>query len=38
LQFSLDFRPELGFGDYKYTNNNLDTFGPDIAVGLRFKF
>jgi hypothetical protein len=38
LQLSLDVRPELGFGDYKYTNSNLDTFSPDIALGVRYKF
>lgn len=38
LQLSVDFRPEIGFGDYRYTNNNLDTFGPDIALGARFRF
>jgi hypothetical protein len=29
---SLDFRPELGFGDF---NNDLDF---DIAVGIRYQF
>ena len=38
LQLSLDVRPELGFGDYKYTNSNLDTFAPDIALGVRYRF
>ena len=34
LQISLDFRPEF------YLNNNdyRDSFGPDIALGLRYKF
>lgn len=34
LQISLDIRPEL------YLNNNeyRDSFGPDIALGLRYKF
>ena len=34
LQISLDLRPEL------YLNNNdyRDSFGPDIALGLRYKF
>jgi len=32
LLISLDFRPELGFGDF---NNNLDF---DIALGLRYQF
>jgi len=38
LQLSLDVRPELGFGDYKYTNNNFDTFAPDVALGVRYRF
>ena len=29
---SLDFRPELGFGDF---NNDLDF---DIALGIRYQF
>jgi hypothetical protein len=38
LQLSLDFRPEL------YLNNNGDnqfrekSFGPDIALGVRYRF
>lgn len=38
LQLSLDFRPEL------YLNNNgdnefrEDSFGPDIALGIRYRF
>lgn len=34
LQVSLDFRPEL------YLNNNdyRESFGPDIAIGARYKF
>lgn len=34
LQISLDFRPEI------YLNNNdyRNSFGPDIALGLRYKF
>ncbi len=34
LQLSLDFRPEVYFGD-DYRDNN---FGPDIALGVRFRF
>jgi hypothetical protein len=34
LQLSLDFRPELYFADDYYG----DDFGPDIALGIRFKF
>lgn len=32
LMLSLDFRPELGFGDY---NDDLDF---DIALGIRYQF
>lgn len=37
LLLSLDFRPELGFGDdrYGYDNNDLDF---DIALGVRYQF
>jgi hypothetical protein len=35
LLISLDFRPELGFGDKSYENNDLDL---DIALGIRFQF
>jgi len=34
LMISLDFRPEFYFGDDYYG----DDFGPDIALGVRFKF
>jgi hypothetical protein len=34
LQLSLDFRPEIYFGD----DFREDDFGPDIALGIRFKF
>lgn len=34
LQLSLDFRPELYFGD----DFRDDNFGPDIALGVRFTF
>lgn len=34
LQISLDFRPELYLNNNKYRND----FGPDIALGLRYKF
>ena len=32
LQLSLDFRPELGFGNY---SDDLDF---DIALGIRYRF
>ncbi|GAA4807538.1 hypothetical protein [Litoribaculum gwangyangense] len=35
LQLSLDFRPEIGFGDDTYDNNDLDF---DIALGIRYRF
>lgn len=35
LLLSLDFRPELGFGDDTYDNNDLDF---DIALGIRYQF
>lgn len=36
LQLSLDFRPELYFGsDYA---DYRDGFGPDLALGIRYKF
>lgn len=36
LQLSLDFRPEIYFGgDYADYNDN---FGPDIALGIRYRF
>jgi hypothetical protein len=38
LQLSLDSRPELYFGNYKYTNSNLGTVSPNIALGIRYRF
>lgn len=35
LLLSLDFRPEIGFGDDTYNNNDLDF---DIALGIRYQF
>ncbi|MFB9055555.1 hypothetical protein ACFFU9_02260 [Mariniflexile ostreae] len=35
LLLSLDFRPEIGFGDNRYDNNDLDF---DIALGIRYQF
>lgn len=34
LQLSLDIRPELYFGD----DFREDDFGPDIALGIRYRF
>jgi hypothetical protein len=41
LQVSLDLRPELYFADGRNDNdfdNNYNSFGPDIALGIRFTF
>lgn len=36
IQLSLDFRPEMYFGgDY---SDFRDGFGPDFALGIRYKF
>ena len=35
LQLSLDARPEIGFGDEFYGNDDLDF---DIALGIRYQF
>ncbi len=35
LLLSLDFRPEIGFGDDQFNNNDLDF---DIALGIRYQF
>ncbi len=35
LLISLDFRPEIGFGDDIYDNDDLDF---DIGLGLRYQF
>jgi len=35
IQLSLDFRPELYFNANDYRSNN---FGPDIALGIRYRF
>ncbi len=35
LLISLDFRPEIGFGDERYDNNDIDL---DIALSLRYQF
>ncbi|QYJ67874.1 porin family protein [Flavobacterium litorale] len=34
IQLSLDIRPELYFGD----DFREDDFGPDIALGIRYRF
>ena len=39
IQLSLDFRPELYFGDDRDDwDDDYDNFGPDIALGIRFTF
>ena len=35
IQLSLDFRPEMYFNSDAFRENN---FGPDIALGIRFRF
>ncbi len=35
IQLSLDFRPELYFNSNDFRE---DSFGPDIALGVRFRF
>lgn len=35
LQLSLDFRPEIYFNSDDFRENN---FGPDIALGIRYRF
>ncbi|GGD28822.1 hypothetical protein [Hyunsoonleella pacifica] len=35
LQLSLDFRPEIGFGNDVFDNDDLDF---DIALGIRYQF
>ncbi|WOD43485.1 hypothetical protein [Hwangdonia lutea] len=35
LLLSLDFRPEIGFGNDNFNNNDLDF---DIALGIRYQF
>ena len=34
LLLSLDFRPEIGFSDYREHNE----FTPDVALGIRYQF
>ena len=38
LQLSLDFRPELYFGDERDEFDGYDNFGPDLALGIRYRF
>jgi hypothetical protein len=38
IQLSLDFRPELYFGDNRSDFDDYDRFGPDIALGIRYRF
>ena len=35
LQLSLDFRPELYFNSDEFREDN---FGPDVAIGVRYRF
>ena len=38
IQLSLDFRPELYFNDNRKDFDNYHSFGPDIALGIRYRF
>jgi hypothetical protein len=39
IQLSLDLRPELYFGDDRNDfDDDYNSFGPDIALGIRFTF
>jgi hypothetical protein len=38
LQLALDFRPELYFGDNRKDFDNYDSFGPDIALSIRYRW
>ncbi len=39
LQISLDLRPELYFGDDRNDfDDDYNSFGPDIALGIRYTF
>ena len=38
IQLSLDLRPELYFGDNRDDFDGYDNFGPDIALGIRYRF
>ncbi len=38
LQLFIDVRPEVGFGDYRYTNRDYTNLAPDIGTGARFRF
>ena len=38
IQLSLDFRPELYFGDNRNDLDGYDSFGPDIALGIRYRW
>ena len=40
IQLSLDFRPEIYFGDNRRNLDgyNYHSFGPDIALGIRYRF
>ena len=38
IQLSLDLRPELYFNDNRKDFDNYNSFGPDIALGIRYRF
>lgn len=38
IQLALDFRPELYFGDSRKDFDNYDSFGPDVALSIRYRW
>ena len=38
IQLSLDLRPELYFNDNRKDFDNYHSLGPDIALGIRYRF
>jgi hypothetical protein len=38
LQLALDFRPEIYFADNRNDFDDYDSFGPDIALSIRYRW
>lgn len=38
LQVSLDFRPEIYFSDNRSDFDDYDSFGPDLALSIRYRW
>ncbi len=38
IQLALDFRPELYFSDDRSEFDDYDSFGPDIALSIRYRW